>query len=397
MISELRQVLPLRLQISTLFLFMMWLFFRVYQPWQPIDQDLLLGTGEFNSVTDLSGWVREQGRVEWTDDTGFVSLNPTARLRFSLPAFAGDLLLCSGRIKTRSLTAGKKSWDAGRIMVYFEDDEGNIRWSHPHNVGYQSGNTDWRSVTAMIEVPQFARKGWVELAHYGTSGTAVFDDVTVKPAVWKQTYPHWQMFFGMLWAAIMMWLLLNSHLWSMRWGKSVLVSGTLIIVGVTLPPATMFQVASSGAKLSQKVLHTAEDVFPLSEQTLPERTEKKRAEIIVKPVPSSNSAASQPVPAVSQKVAEPQQSRFIRSLDVQKMGHGLLFACLGCFSILAFYRRVSTGLLVYTLVLFAVSTEVLQLVIDGRLFRVIDLELDIAGIAIGAICAWFLCRVRTSG
>lgn len=371
----------------------MWLFFQVYQPWQSIDQDLLYGTGEFSNVTDLSDWVREQGRVEWSDDTGFVSLKSTARLRLNLPAFAGDLLLCSGRIKTTNLQTGKRSWDAARIMIYFEDANGDIHWSHPHDVGHLSGDTDWQTVTAMIEVPQYARKGWLELAHSGTSGIASFDDVTVQPAIWKQTYPHWQMTFGMLWAAIMMWLLLNTHFWSMPWGKATLASGLLIIIGVTLPPATMFQVASSGAKLSQKVLHTAEDVFPATteEQIL---SRKKTPEVTVseESVVASRQVAQQKTS--QQKVTPPQQGRYLSSVEIQKLGHGLLFACLGFFAFLGFYGKVTTGLLGYTLALFAVSTEILQLVIDGRLFGAIDLGLDFAGIVSGAAIGWLFCHVR---
>jgi hypothetical protein len=249
----------------------------------------------------------------------------------------------------------------------------------------------------MIEVPQFARKGWVELAHYGSSGIASFDDITVKPAVWKETYPHWQIFFGMLWAAIMMWLLLNSHFWTMPWGKAVLASGILIIIGVTLPPATMFQVASSGAKLSQKVLHTAEEVFPVAEL---------QPDIVNKPLPqdkpgtadSSASASAGPVEqhkAAGQKQVETARpERLVSSSEIQKLGHSLLFACLGYFAFMAFYQRVATGLLSYTLVLFAVSTEILQLVIDGRIFGAVDLGLDLLGIAIGALGAWLFCHVR---
>ncbi len=394
MISELRQVLPLRLQISSVFLFFMWLFFQVYQPWQPIDHDLLLTTGEFSNVTDLSDWSRERGRVEWSDDTGFVSLKPTARLRFNLSANPGDLLLCSGRIQTMNLAAGKNSWDAARIMVYFEDAKGNIQWSHPHNVGFLSGDSDWQSVTTMIEVPRFARKGWVELAHYGNSGVANFDDITVKPAIWKETYAHWQIFFGMVWASIMMWLLLNTHFWMAPWGKPLLVSGILIIIGITLPPATMFQVASSGARLSQKVLHSAEDVFPVTERQVTAKPTTIPADKMAEPVKPATSKSVSPQIKPKPKQAESQQVAAVSPINVQKLGHAFLFACLGYFAFMAFYGQVSTGLLSYTLVLFAVSTEILQLVIDGRLFGAIDLGLDIIGIAAGAFAAWLICHVR---
>ncbi len=398
MINELRKVLPLRLQISTLFLFFMWLFFQAYQPWQPIDQDLLYGTGTFSNATDLSGWRRESGRVGWTDDTGYVELKPRARLRFSLPAFAGDLLLCSGRMKTQDLARGKKAWDAARIMVYFEDENGHIRWSHPHNVGYLSGNNDWQQVSALIEVPSFARKGWVELAHYGIDGIAHFDDISIQPAIWKETYTHWQMFFGMVWAAIMMWLLLNTHYWTLPWGRPLLISAIMIIVFVTLPPATMFQVASSGAKLSQKVLHTAEDVFPGStpaQSTAKQSTaEVEQTKSIAQPASKTAKSAIQQKPTKQTQPETPAVAP-VKSLDVQKMGHGLLFAVLGFFAFMALYRKVDTTQLVYTLVLFAASTEVLQLVIDGRLFGVTDLFLDIVGIAVGAAIASAFCHVRS--
>jgi len=392
MIKELRKVLPLRLQVSTLFLYLMWLFFQTYQPWQTIDQDILLNTGEFSNATDLSGWVRESGQVTWSDDTGFVSLNSKARLRFNLPTFAGDLLVCSGRIKTQSVTSGKQQWDAGRIMVYFEDAKGHIIWSHPHDVGFLSGNEDWVNFTTMIEVPKFAKKGWIELAHYGKSGTVSFDDIKVFPAAWKPAFQHWQMFFGMLWASIMMWLVLNTHFWSFAWGKAALASGVVIIIGVTLPPATMFQVASGGAKFSQEVLLKANDVFPVYQQKVEIKEDvvvKKQSQIVNKTDQKKTVTNKEPV---SHRV---QSNEGISSKDVQKLGHAILFAILGYFAFIAFYKKVSLGILAYTLVLFAVSTEVLQLVIDGRLTVLNDLLLDIAGISFGVANAWFLSRVRS--
>lgn len=393
MINELRTVLPLRLQISTLFLFFMWLFFQAYQPWQPIDHDLLYDTGRFNDVTDLSDWNREHGKVFWSDDTGYVSLKASSRLRFELAAFAGDLLLCSGRMKTENLQVGRKDWDAARIMVYFENDSGRIDWSHPHNVGYLSGNSDWQTFTTVIDVPSFARKGWIELAHYGKNGEAVFDDIVVRPAVWKPTYTHWQMFFGMLWASIMMWLIINSHLWGMPWGKALLITGLIIIVGVTLPPATMFQVASSGARLSQQVLDRAEEVLPVEQK---KKLEAPASTAVAKPAAvkqlqskvEKTSQTSQP--AANAKYVD----RSLSSHDVQKIGHMILFACLGYIAFIGFFNQVQPKILVYSLLLFAVSTEVLQLVVDGRLFGATDLLLDTVGIASGVFLAWMILRVR---
>jgi len=392
MIAELRQVLPLRLQVSTLFLFLMWLFFQVYQPWLPIDEDILHNTGAFDNVTDLSDWKRERGEIAWSDDTGFVSLKPGARLRLQLPAFAGDLLLCSGRIKTIGVRPGKQQYDAGRILVYFEDVKGNVHWSHPHNVGYLSGDSGWQHFTTMIEVPQFAHKGWVELANYGVSGTVEFDDVAVRPASWKETYSHWKLFFGMSWAAIMMALVLNSHFWTLRWGRWALASGVLIVIGVTLPPATMFEVASSGARFSQKVFDSAEEVLPANVLTQPATRVK------AVPLPDSGGNATgkqQPQSSVISKATSQQLPGPVSRLDIQKLGHSLLFASLGLFAFLAFYQQISTGLLAYSLLLFAVSTEILQLAVEGRLFGMHDLLLDVAGIVTGCFIAWLIARMRT--
>ena len=398
MIEDLRKILPLRLQISTLFLFFMWLFFHAYQPWQAIDEDLLYNTGNFDSVTDLSGWVRERGRVQWSDDTGYVSLTSTSRLRFELPVTSGDLLLTSGKIKTDDLTAGRKPWDAARIMVYFEDEDGRIEWSHPHDVGYLSGHRNWQLFTVAIDVPSFASKGWLELAHYGKSGIASFDEISVKPAVWKETYSHWQMFFGMFWASIMMWLVLNTHFWTLPWGKPLLAVGLLIIIGVTLPPATMFQVASSGAEFSRKVLDTAEEVFPNQKPS-----QSVSASKIVKPVTASVKPDSQAVAVQSAKndkvektlQAPDTESRVkISSANIQKLGHTLLFACLGYIAFFGFSKKVSLKLLSYSLVLFALSTEILQLVIDGRLFGFADALLDVLGIIGGAGLAWLILHIR---
>lgn len=407
MISDLRKILPLRLQIPTLFLFVMWLFFQAYQPWQSIDQDLLLGTGSFNDVTGLSDWQREQGRVHWSDDTGFIAMKSASRLRYKLPVFAGDLLLCSGRIRTEDLQPGAQKWDAARILVYFEDQHGRINWSHPHNVGYESGTSDWQLFTTVIDVPSEALRGWVELAHYGRSGIASFDDISVSPAVWKKTYTHWQMFFGMLWAAMMMWLILNSFLWQKPWGKALMATGLLIIVGVTLPPATMFQVASSGVKFSQTVIDTAEEVFPGKQQLSqvspePELTEELAKELTgesSKPAPSNGqkklvSVKAQQTAIKNTMPPKVESSTAFSAKDVQKMGHMVLFALLGGIAYYGFFMVTKHYLLVYSLALFAFSTEVLQLVIDGRLFGFFDLVLDLVGIAIGAVAALVISHIR---
>ena len=406
MISELRKVLPLRLQISTLFLFIMWLFFQAYQPWSPIDQDLLFKTGSFDNVTDLSDWKRAHGRVEWSDDTGYVSLTPSSRLRFNLPTFSGDLLLCSGNIKADGISEGRHEWDAARIMVYFEDETGQINWSHPHNVGYLSGDSDWQTFTTVIDVPAFAAKGWIELAHYGKSGLAGFDDISVKPAVWKKTYAHWQMFFGMTWAAMMMWLIINGNFWTQPWGKAILACGFLIVVGVTLPPATMFEVASSGVKLSEKMWTAGTQVVSDIE-----KTDKVVADAPLKndsafiqsqpnqsfsKEPISSDKALQKIP--SQKPAQATSSSKpgfdLSPATVQNFGHAVLFCCLGFLVVKAYISKYRRGLIVYSLVLFAISTEVLQLVIDGRLFGVLDLVLDLAGITVGAFAALVLSHIQ---
>ncbi|MGD2119196.1 MAG: VanZ family protein [Chromatiales bacterium] len=394
-----RKLLPLRLQVATLFLLLMWLFFNLYQPWQDIDVDLLLDTGQFDNVTDLSGWQREQGSISWSDETAYVELQPHARLRYSLPAFAGDLLVCSGRIRTEALQNGRYAWDAARIMVYFEDSDGRVHWSHPHNVGYSSGDTDWRQFTVLIEVPGFASQGWVELAHYGKSGKAAFDDIRILPAVWKPAYQHWQKFFGMVWAAIMMWLVLNTHFWTQAWGKAVLACALLIVIGVTLPPATMFQVASSGAKLSLSMLNQAGDVFRTDEPKASAPTQVRNAQPVVshndKQVAATQDKQSHRAAAQTGTQLEPVDNGVaLNARSMQKIGHSLLFALLGFFSFLAFYGKSPFALVLYSLVLFAFATEVLQLVVDGRLFVLTDLLLDSSGILAGLLVALIWYRIR---
>lgn len=399
MIDDLRQVLPLRLQLVTLFLFVMWLFFQAYQPWEAIDQDLLLATGGFNSATDLSDWQRANGQVSWSDDTGYVSLKPAARLRYELPVNNGDLLLASGRIRTLQLEAGKTPWHAARIMLYFEDEQGQVVWRHPHDVGYLSGERDWQQFTAAIRVPAFAQRGWLELAHYGKDGLGNFDDISVRPAVWKSTYTHWRMFFGMLWAAMLMWLVLQTQIWSRPWGKSLLACTLLIVIGVTLPPTTMFQVASSGARLSESVLQGATEVLPEKTPTKEVRPNTQDTQITPR---SKVDDAEEPVTARSEPAADAAMpgvlpsSSSLSAQTVQKAGHTLLFGILGFVVFMGFLHVISPGILVYSLLLFALSTEVLQLVVDGRRFGLGDMLLDCAGIIFGFAAAWIFSRVRNT-
>ena len=384
MIADLRKILPLRLQVATLFLFAMWLFFQAYQPWEPIDNDLLLESGQFNNATDRFGWSREQGYVQWTDDTGYVTLSPSSRLRFNLPIFSGDLLLASGKIRTEQLESRRNQWDAGRIMLYFENEQGKIIWNHPHNVGFMTGTSDWTRFATSIEVPDFAHRGWVELANYGKSGLASFDDISVRPAVWKKAFAHWQLTFGMLWAAILMWIVLNTPIWKQRWGKSLMVTGLLIIVGVTLPPTLLFEVANRGVSITNSMLKTEE---------LDQRQQASASQT-VKPVklnkPPSVNKPAHPADVDTEVIQETVMDSppMVTPHILQKMGHPALFAVLGLFAWLAFSTRQDKGLLIYSLLLFAASTEVLQLVVGGRHFLLSDFVLDMSGTLTGLVVAW---------
>lgn len=397
MLQDLRKVLPLRLQVASVFLFAMWLFFQAYQPWEPVDEDLLLESGHFNNATDLFGWSRESGQVSWSDDTGFVQLSQRSRLRFSLPVFNGDLLMASGRMMSTDLVAGGKPYQTGRMLLYFADSNGQIIWHHPHNIGDLPGPAEWLTFATVIEVPEQARKGWVELANHGQGGSVSFDDISVRPAVWKKAYKHWQMTFGMLWAAVMMWILLNTPLWRGLWGKALLAAGLLIIVGVTLPHEAVFQVASSGVSLTKKVLQEesagreqskpVSSAAPVSKDTSPQS-----AKVVVR---SSGSN-------VQDNMAHELLSlgRDLTPNQFQKFGHQVLFSVLGFCAFMAFYGTISLSHLLYSLMLFAVSTEVLQLAVDGRHFLLSDLLIDLTGIIIGMLIALlfrFLQRRKQQG
>ncbi len=71
----------------------------------------------------------------------------------------------------------------------------------------------------------------------------------------------------------------------------------------------------------------------------------------------------------------------------QKFGHQVLFTVLGFFAFMAFYGKMPLVQLLYSLVLFAASTEVLQLAVDGRHFLLSDLLIDMTGIIIGLLMA----------
>ena len=381
MLTELRQVLPLRLQITTAFLFLMWLFFQAYQPWESIDADLTSGTGQFNNVTDLSLWRREIGKVDWSDDTGYLRLHPTARFRFELPLNNGDLLLASARMRTEDVSPRRNQWDAGRIMVYFENARGEVNWKHPHDVGYAAGNTDWLTYRELIAVPYWAKRGWLELANYGTSGIVAFDDVSISPAVWKDSYKHLQMTFGMLWAAILMWLVLQAQLWSMPWGKLIMANLLVIVIGVTLPPTILFQVTHGGLQWTQKMLFT-EPAQPAKAAT----SESSATVISEQKSRSEATITADPKPA---KLSSPLDvSVSIEPRDLQKVGHVVLFSTLGFFVFMGLADKMRRGIMLYSIILFAASTEVLQLVVIGRTFSIRDFLIDLTGILIGVLLAF---------
>lgn len=149
----------------------------------------LIADGDFQkfSATDRPPkWA--QGRLSYVreGDNGWLRLEGKGKLDFSvvLPEQLASVHF-GVKLRVRDVVAGEETWQDARVAIDFLDAKGQRTGPWP-NVPHSKGTTDWVEFAEEYRVPAGAVSVRVSPANFGASGTADFDDLTLRPGRRKE-------------------------------------------------------------------------------------------------------------------------------------------------------------------------------------------------------------------
>jgi hypothetical protein len=337
----------LKVSVLLLFSFGTILFFNLYERYVIIGPELIINNHFHNN---LAKWEYSDQSVSVPNlDDDIVRLhsdNPAMIVGISQTisdAAHYPLLRFSCDIKTNDVPPGRGSWNTARVILVSHDQKGIPMWHLPHALAALRGTRDWEHHERVFAVAPDATgvSVFVQLAQ--TTGTMWVKDISLQPVMENASFHKFRGTAVILWTAVVLWIavpMIRSAYGNPRHG-AILVLGLAILLAVLMPENLKEHLGSS--------------LFP----SFVEPTVTPAAASVFKFTP------------------------LLPELDIYKAGHFFMFAML---AVAALYRRpypVSrTRMLVY-LLLFALVTEILQLLVSGRSAQLGDVLVDGAGMITG--------------
>lgn len=403
-------------------------FFLVYRPWTDTGGELLPG-GAFEapgSVTGDGPW-KVRGSVEWEDGdraraNGLVRLTagpPAARLHASLADVpAAELLVFRGRVRTAGVRPGPEPYAAARVVVFFRDETGRGLWEYRHQAARLRGASRWRWVEDAFPIPPEAASAHVAVIHAAAEGTVWVDDLSLRPGRAPAGLMPWRLFWWIVWGATFVACSRELGLWN-GWRRRVLVLlATLIAIGVTAPQPLLRKATERPLALARSLApgpSATEKPGPPSPgpETAASAGSPARPAPTTRPPPSpatktgapAATSAAQPSPpettsagpSASPADPEPDPGQVRAALLlIKKSGHFALFLLLGVTAALAAGPTARARVLVLVLaglLVFAASTEVLQVTVPERQPSLRDWLIDLAGATVGLVLGAGLARL----
>jgi hypothetical protein len=323
------------------------LFFNLYDRYLVIGPELIMNNLFHNNLAQWEYSV--QGVSILSPDVNTVRLNsenPANDIYLSqtIPDVARySLLRLECDIKTRDIPQVQGSWDSVRIALISHDPSGVPMYKLPHALVNLHGTHDWQHHEGVFLVSNNTVMVRLSVQLAQATGTLWVKNFSLRPLVERTSYRTFRSVVTLLWATAALWILVPIAQSAYRdTHRIVLIAVALAILCGALMPERQKE-------------HIGNFLFPS----------------LVKP------AISPHAPAVFNF------SPLLPTLDIYKAGHFVLFFTLAA---AAFYRRpypVTRAQMLVYLLLFALVTEILQLLVSGRTAQLGDVIIDGAGIATG--------------
>lgn len=373
---------PLRNRLAVLFaactVAAMALFFQLYDPWIAIGPDRI-EDGGFETpecTAEWTGWsplARRDPNEGFKHSAGVVLGTTTNRhgaLSMTIDTDNIPAFRVSVRAQADGVRPGQRGWHLPRTVFFYRSLDGKGIFNQPHSVFTLQQDARWKHYSEIFPVPPQILNAQLRLQNLGREGTLRIDNISVVPVAPRPATVFIHIFFALLWIAAFGTCLLMLEPWLSLTGTLALLCALSIIIGVLLP----------GEFLNNNILKSAEAVQDTVERIAPPPAEK----------------APQPAPAKdkTQQKAPPKKKSPPKAVSEQIVeyshsgGHFAMFMVLTIFSMLSWAptRKPLRGIppVLAGLLLFAASTEVLQLLTPDRTATVQDWLIDLSGILLSA-------------
>lgn len=300
-----------------------------------ISGDELLVNNTFHQ--NLEGWQIIGGGVTVGDGSQPIVRvtsnygNGTVALRQTLKNIKrGQPVKLEADMKIREVGSGEKVWEAARIIFVGMDDNGRSIYSLPHILAMTNGTDDWLRYSKVFLPTAEAASYYVEIQLVNVKGTIWVKGLSLKPVKETSAYRLLWSLTVLAWTMVTVWLLTPYRHLIFASNRNILlvIMVAIAVFGALVPVYLKYEVV-----LLLGSLHPWLD----SEVTL------------------------------------------------FRVGHFLVFCLL---STVVFWRASAgrSGMFrIGLLILFAMVTEILQLLVEGRTPRVTDFLVDISGIGVGLL------------
>ena len=256
-----------------------------------------------------------------------------------------SLLLFTGKMRTEGVERGEKHWQTALLVVIGIDAMGLQLWHAPHFLAKQHGTNEWQHFDHVFKLNEDAKELRINIQMPMVKGTVWVKDLSLQPVNEKPAYKIYWIIAIVLWFIAIFWVLID-YLLNYGFNRKqipivFLLSG--IAISALIPQSIVMLLNDFVLRLSPWVL----DAGFLAERT--------------------------------------------GFVDMDAIWHFMAFVLL---ALVAYWRTMTPGRLAQSfglLVLFALVTEVLQLLVDSRKLELMDFIADISGIVV-ALVLWFALR-----
>ena len=328
------------------------LYVTSYNAYQPTDKEWLTNP-DFKAGFD--GWKISNPRWVKQEATGEVTLSlpePKKYLalyqRFRIDSRLSQsqagierteplLLQLSGVARTFSIGEGTKEWHQGRVSLVFYDEKG--KRVSINAIPLPRHHSDWREYRKTFEVPSHVASVRVNVNLLQVAGTVQIKEIHLVPVTQKAEAQFIKLLGLLAWVVMMIWLMSSyaRHFWHRS------------KVGVLLVVALMVGAIVSGDVKLQLMNQLPELVYSITP---------------------------------------------VLTLDKDVFAH-FLFFFIAALIMVSGSRHKSWWQVMIDLVLLGLFIECAQVFVDGRTADFMDLWVDVVGIVVGGIVAWFWLLVRS--
>ncbi len=247
------------------------------------------------------------------------------RQKFQLLKFTGDL-------KTKNVESGSKPWEEARLILTRLDDNGDPIYTVPHVLVSRHGSTGWERFTRVFRLGKQEADVRITVQLLKATGVMWVRNLSVTPVAENSAYEFYRQIFVLIWAVFVLFILID-------WLRTYRVTSYHIKL------ALIIVIIMTGALMTQDMRSSFYSA--------------------IQPVYIEYAPASWVVSEV---------------LSPLRVAHFLMFALLTLIILSGNGNNNKKVTNLWFILLLAMTTEVLQFLVDGRNPRMLDFFSDVAGI-----------------